>query len=72
MPTAICKICGRITNSTLSDYWSCNNGTYLGEVSECYAAWDEDKDKWVPGCAYSKIGGHYKKWIDKLIAKKNI
>lgn len=69
MPTAICKTCGRLTNSTASNYWTSNQGTKFGEVSECYAAWDEEKNGWIQGCAYKKLSGHYKKWIDSLIDK---
>lgn len=48
MPTATCK-CGRITNSTVSNYWDTK-----GEPTECYAAWDEAKARWVEGCALGK------------------
>ena len=70
MPTAICKTCGRLTNSTASNYWLPQEDKELGEVTECYMAWNEDKFKWVQGCAYKKLSGHYKKWIDSLIKKK--
>ena len=68
MPTAICKTCGRHTNSTTSNYWP-NEHKKEREATQCYAAWDDNENRWVKGCAYEKIAGFYKKWIDELIGK---
>jgi hypothetical protein len=49
MPSAICKGCGRQTNSTTSNYWD----TKDREPTKCYVAWENSKP--VKGCAYDKL-----------------
>ncbi len=53
MPTLKCSRCGRMTNTALSD-WIDNIGikdVTIGMATRCFAAWDEDKQCWVEGCA---------------------
>lgn len=67
MPSAICKSCGRETNSACSNYW---NVRPVGEVTECYAAWEYGK--YVKGCAYDKLDDSKyspKHFADHLISR---
>ena len=59
MPTAKCKKCGGMTNSTTSDYWFAPNN----EPTMCYARFEDGK--WVKGC--TEPAGHEKDWVDSLI-----
>lgn len=49
MPSGICKGCGRITNSTTSNWWF----TKDFQPTECYVAWVDGKP--VKGCGYDKL-----------------
>lgn len=62
MPSAICKGCGRATNSTVSNYWWCEPDK---RPTECYSAYVDGK--WVEGCAYNRITGFDKYFATKLI-----
>jgi len=48
-----CGRCGRITNTALCD-WVDNIDA--GVAVKCYAAWDEEKECWVDGCAFNDKG----------------
>ena len=64
MPTAICKTCGKETNSTVSNYFLDGKP---GEVTKCFAGRDAKTDKWVRGCSYDSLSG-VKKWrVDSFI-----
>ncbi|MCK9544494.1 MAG: hypothetical protein M0R03_20945 [Novosphingobium sp.] len=71
MPSGICKGCGRVTNSTTSNWWFT---TTKDHATECYAAYVDDK--WVKGCAYDKLNRADKyspiHFVDKLIKKKKL
>ena len=45
-----CARCGRMTNTALCDWVASDTD----EAERCYAAWDEEKECWVKGCAYSE------------------
>ncbi len=47
MPSIECAGCGRTTNTALSDW---TNSIDTGKATRCYAAWDEEKSRWVEGC----------------------
>lgn len=69
MATAICKGCGRYTNSAISNMWF----TKDQQPTMCYAAMDEVTQKWVKGCDYDsdKAGLTFmKKAVDEIIAEQ--
>ena len=53
MPGIICGRCGRVTNTAFCDWVDCMD---TGKAARCYAAWDDDKDEWVEGCAVNDKG----------------
>jgi len=63
MPMGPCGGCGKITNSTTSNWWLTNDL----KPTECYAAYVDNK--WVKGCAYEKIVGniYMQPWIDDVL-----
>ena len=68
MPSATCTKCNSVTNSATSNYWmpTDENGDpkEIGVVTMCYAAFDEENDKWIKGCSYDQCT---RKYVDKLI-----
>jgi hypothetical protein len=60
MPSVRCK-CGRMTNSTTSNYWD-----KKGKPNECYVAFGENGG-YVKGCAYDKVDCFMKVWCDHLL-----
>lgn len=60
MPVGKCGGCGRITNSTTSNWWELK---HWGKPTHCYAAFVDGK--WVKGCAETTDS-----FIIKLIGKK--
>lgn len=70
MPVATCTNCGRITNSSTSNYWS--HTEIDGETpkdsfvaTQCYAAFVNNK--WIKGCVYNDIGPMRKMMLTKLL-----
>jgi hypothetical protein len=45
--------------------WVQNKDTWL--PTKCYAAWDEDQQKWVKGCGYDECPVPYKNSVEKYI-----
>lgn len=77
MPSAKCVNCGAITNSAISNYWwhlEPDNKTpkERGVATVCYAAFDEQNNKWIKGCFYDKLDPDSTKrhCVDKLINSK--
>lgn len=56
MSAGICKGCGRMTNSTTSNWWS----TKDRKPTKCYVAWD-DNGYPVKGCGYNDIDDPFDK-----------
>lgn len=74
MPVTMCKTCGRLTNSAVSNYWARteqDGGTekVCGESTACYAAFVDDH--WVKGCSYDTISPFKQKMVDTLIYSDN-
>ena len=70
MPTANCKVCGGLTNTTTCKWDFKKDGVYpdVYDVSMCFVKWVDDIP--VKGCSYDKVTDkHFKKWIDKIIKK---
>lgn len=67
MPAEICKGCGRMTNSTTSNWWL----TKDHHPTKCYVAWD-DKDNPVKGCGYDEIDNPYDKHFADYLLKSHI
>ena len=65
MPSVKC-LCGALTNTAVSDAWE-HGGK---EAHECYAAWDENEEKWVKGCAYDRVNPLEKPGIDDILLNK--
>ena len=57
-----CKRCGRITNTTVSDFIDT-----LPDAKKCYAAVDDKTKRWVKGCAYKKASKTDKRVADRLL-----
>lgn len=62
MPELTCK-CGRPTNTAVCD-WEFQD-TLISHG--CYAAWDDQKNEWVPGCIYDEAAEVIKRLVDQLI-----
>ncbi len=68
MPTAICKTCGKETNSVVSNYFLDGK---VGEITKCFAGRDIKTDKWVRGCFYSQSHKVRQNKADRFIARAN-
>jgi len=67
MPVIICSNCNRRTNSTCSHY------DYRGGTADyCYAAWDEENNRWIKGCQFDKADDFLKAFAMSLITGKPI
>lgn len=58
MPAGKCKGCGRMTNSTTSNWWF----TKDYQPTKCYVAWDEGGNP-VRGCGYNEIENPFDKYF---------
>lgn len=64
--TATCSNCKRPTNTFLSDYSTCTKTKKAGIITECYAAFVDEK--WVKGCGYDKSPKRKRRIIDRILA----
>ncbi len=67
MPAEKCKGCGRMTNSTTSNWWDTDDH----HPTKCYVAWGED-GKPVKGCGYDKLAERDfdRYFADSILKKK--
>jgi len=66
MPVGPCGGCGRMTNSTTSNWWM----TKDRKPTKCAVAWEEDGTA-VRGCGYDQASKHMKEYADKVIKSSN-
>ncbi len=62
MPSGKCLGCGRLTNSTTSNWWDTDDH----HPTKCYVAWEED-GKPVKGCGYDKADSLEKHFADSIL-----
>uniref|UniRef100_A0A6M3K9G7 Uncharacterized protein n=1 Tax=viral metagenome TaxID=1070528 RepID=A0A6M3K9G7_9ZZZZ len=65
MSTFVCRGCGKLTNSTCSQF---NRGN---PPEVCYAAYDENQN-WVKGCGFDEAGDFDKAFAMSLITGQPI
>lgn len=66
MPTGLCSGCGRMTNSTTSNWWL----TKDYKPTKCVVAWEENGEA-VRGCGYDDANDHFKAYADDVIRSSN-
>lgn len=64
MPSGICKGCGKITNSAVSNWWS-EKPEGIGVPTKCWAAFVDGK--WERGCGYPGESVFDKAAADRVI-----
>lgn len=61
MPAVICRNCGQITNTALSDWINSKDE----KADTCYARLS--KNKWEKGCCYDNGDNFIKQYVNKLL-----
>lgn len=64
MPAITCALCGRLTNSAVSEYWDYQES---GQAQGCYLSYVNDQ--WVTGCLYESVSPIMKPTYDRMIAE---
>jgi len=66
MPVGLCGGCGRITNSTTSNWWMTNDR----KPTKCAVAWEKDGTA-VRGCGYDQASKQMQEYADEVIKSSN-
>lgn len=72
MPVIKCKTCERITNTACSNAFTKKANAKFGEATECYAAFNEQEQKWEKGCGFDALHELDKHVFGSLFKKKGV